>query len=78
VPAKAYNQLIAQGFTVEKEAREYIAVLELALREALSKETLAEHIRELASDPEAMQGRGEIWGDILRLVANKLSPPQSL
>lgn len=75
--AKAYHGLLAQGFTVEKEAREYIVSLELALRDALSNQFLADRIRELADDPVAMQGRGEIWGDVLRLVALKLAP-QSL
>jgi hypothetical protein len=73
--AQKYHALIKEGFTFDKEAREYVAQLENALREALSPQTLAEQIRELANDPEAMQGRGEIWGDILRLVAKKIAPP---
>jgi hypothetical protein len=61
-----------------KEASEYVTSLEVALRDALSDQFLADRIRELANDPVAMQGRGEIWGDVLRLVALKLAPPQSL
>jgi hypothetical protein len=72
--AQTYHSCKNAPGWLSDERDQYINHLEQALLEALSPQFLADRIREVAEDPKTLEGRGPIWVDILKLVADRISP----